>query len=222
LPSREPGCRILYVGRFETRKGIDILAEAIPAVLAAEPEARFVLVGDPNVDEDGRGPTYRGQVEKLVARYPGRVEMTGVLSRDALVEQYARADIFVAPSRYESFGLIFLEAMMHGAACVGTEAGGIPEVVENGVTGLLVPPADSSALADALSRLAGDAALRRRLGEAGFAAFQEKFTAERMAEAAEKTYWELCRMDAARRTTPAFTSGGAVAGKTAMVPGSDQ
>ena len=196
-PQRAAGCRILFVGRFETRKGIDILAAAIPRVLDMRPEAHVVLVGDPDVDEDGRGPTYRARIGALVARYPGRVEMTGVLPREALVEQYARADIFVAPSRYESFGLIFLEAMMHGAACVGTRAGGIPEVVEDGTTGLLVPPEDPAALADALARLAGDAALRRRMGEAGLAAYRRSFTAERMAEMAEAPY-----RDAAREAVP--------------------
>jgi glycosyltransferase involved in cell wall biosynthesis len=192
-PERAAGCRILFVGRFETRKGIDILAAAIPRVLDMQREAHVVLVGDPDVDEDGRGPTYRRCVEELIARYPGRVEMTGVLPREALLEHYARADIFVAPSRYESFGLIFLEAMMHGAACVGTRAGGIPEVVEDGTTGLLVPPEDPAALADALARLAGDAALRRRMGEAGLAAYRRSFTAERMAEMAEAPYREAAR-----------------------------
>lgn len=197
-PVRGPGCRILFVGRFETRKGIDILAAAIPAVLEAAPEARFVLAGDPDVDEDGRGPTHRSKVEALVARHPGRVEMTGMLPRDALVAQYAAADIFVAPSRYESFGLIFLEAMMHGAACVGTRAGGIPEVVEDGVTGLLVPPEDPAALAAALSRLVADAALRRGLGEAGLAAYRSRFTAAQMAAVADTAY-----AAAARRAAPA-------------------
>jgi glycosyltransferase involved in cell wall biosynthesis len=189
-PQRDAGCRILFVGRFETRKGIDILAAAIPRVLELQPEAHIVLAGDPDVDEDGRGPTHRGRIEALVARYPGRVQITGLLSRQALVEQYARADIFVAPSRYESFGLIFLEAMMHGAACVGTRAGGIPEVVEDGTTGLLVPPEDPAALAEALARLAGDATLRRRMGQAGLAAYRRHFTAERMAEMAEAPYRE--------------------------------
>jgi glycosyltransferase involved in cell wall biosynthesis len=209
LPPREPGCRILFVGRFETRKGIDVLAEAIPAVLAAHPEARFVLVGDPDVDEDGRGPTHRRRIEALVARFPGRVEVTGAVPRDRLVEEYARADVFVAPSRYESFGLIFLEAMMHGLPCIGTRAGGIPEVVEDGVTGLLVPPDDPAALADALARLAGDPALRARLGQAGQAAYRGRFTAAHMAEAAEATYAGLVgRAVALKQRRPAQMPGG--------------
>ncbi|WP_072390174.1 glycosyltransferase [Hyphomicrobium sp. CS1GBMeth3] len=182
------GSRILYVGRFETRKGVDVLAKAIPLVMATHPEAHFVLVGDPNVDEDGRGPTYLGLVRHVVDRYPGRVEMLGAVSRETLIEEYARADIFVAPSRYESFGLIFLEAMMHGVACVGTNVGGIPEVVEHEVTGLLVPSEDPAALAAALSRLIADPTLRGRLGDAGYAAVTSMFTAKQMAEAVEDAF----------------------------------
>lgn len=187
-PARGPGTRILFVGRFETRKGIDILANAIPRVLQMQPEAHVVLVGDPEVDEDGRGPTHRPAIEALVARFPNRVEMTGLLSRAALVEEYARADIFVAPSRYESFGLIFLEAMMHGAACIGTRVGGIPEVIEDGTTGLLVPPEDPVALAEALCRLLQDSQLRQRLGAAGLEAFRSRFSAARMAELVEASF----------------------------------
>jgi glycosyltransferase involved in cell wall biosynthesis len=214
-PRRAEGCRILFVGRFETRKGIDILAAAIPRVLAMRPDAHVVLAGDPDVDEDGRGPTHRASIEGLVARYPGRVEMTGLLPRAALVEEYARANIFVAPSRYESFGLIFLEAMMHGAACVGTRAGGIPEVVEHGTTGLLVPPEDPVALADALAQLAGDAALRQRMGEAGLAAYRHSFTAERMAEMAEAPYREV----AWHVGSPRLRSGAADGTASALRPG---
>lgn len=188
LPPRGMGTRILFVGRFETRKGIDILASAIPRVLEMQPDSHVVLVGDPDVDEDGRGPTHRPAIEALVARFPGRVEMTGMLPRAALVEEYARADIFVAPSRYESFGLIFLEAMMHGAACVGTRVGGIPEVIEDGATGLLVPPDDPAALAAALCRLVQDSPLRQRLGAAGLAAYRSRFSAARMAELVEDSF----------------------------------
>jgi glycogen synthase len=187
-PERDPLCRILFVGRFETRKGIGILAQAIPQVLHACPEARFVLAGNPDIHEGGSGPTYREQIETLAAQFGARVQMLGVLPREELVAEYARADIFTAPSRYESFGLIFLEAMMHGAACVGTNVGGIPEVVEHGVTGLLAPPDDPASLAAALIQLVNDPALRQRLGEAGLAAFRERFTVARMAETVEREY----------------------------------
>jgi glycosyltransferase involved in cell wall biosynthesis len=145
--------------------------------------------------------------------------MTGMLPREALVEQYARADIFVAPRRYESFGLIFLEAMMHGAACVGTRAGGIPEVVEHGTTGLLVPPEDPTALAEALARLAGDAALRRRMGEAGLATYRRSFTAERMAEMAEAPYREAARDVVPPHWRSVMSDGMAAALRPSAAPG---
>jgi CheY-like chemotaxis protein len=105
-PQRDAGCRILFVGRFETRKGIDILAAAIPRVLDLRPEAYVVLVGDPDVDEDGRGPTHRAAVEALVARYPGRVEMTGVLPREALVVEDNLVNQTLAVALLKRLGIV--------------------------------------------------------------------------------------------------------------------
>jgi glycogen(starch) synthase len=191
--TRGKGCRILYVGRFESRKGIDILMESISPVLESEENARFVLVGDTNVDEDGRGHVYRNQVERLLERYPGRITMTGYLTRSELIDEYRSADIFVAPSRYESFGIIFLEAMAQGVACVGTEVGGIPEVVLHNKTGLLVPPEDAEALANALIRLSRDEDLRLKCGEAGLNRFLSTFTASKMAEEIEVEYGRVIK-----------------------------
>lgn len=185
------GVRILYVGRFEARKGIDILTEAITYVLEQVHKATFVLVGDTDVNEDGKVGTYRKKLEELAARYPGQVEIKGTLTRDELMIEYTLADIFVGPSRYESFGLVFLEAMMHGVACVGSRVGGIPEVIEEGQTGLLVPPEDSLSLAKAIMRLLGDQKLRQQLGQAGREAYLTQFTAGRMAELAVAMYIEI-------------------------------
>ena len=184
-------CKILFVGRFETRKGVDILADAIPDVLKLHPNTTFVFVGDTAIDEDGRGPLLRRRIEELCVRYPGRIKMLGILSREDLTQQYASADIFVAPSRYESFGLIFLEAMMQGKCCVGTAVGGIPEVVQDGVTGLLVPPQNAPALATALIRLVGDSDLRDRLGKAGKSVFFKQFTSDQMAQQVEQEFSSL-------------------------------
>ena len=86
------------------------------------------------------------------------------LGGDAVLDEaYAHCDLFVAPSRFESFGLVFVEAMRVGKAVIGCRAGGMPEVVADGLNGLLVEPGDPAGLADALVRLAGDPALRRHL-----------------------------------------------------------
>jgi glycosyltransferase involved in cell wall biosynthesis len=86
--------------------------------------------------------------------------------------------VFVMPSYYETFGISCLEAMAFGLPVVATRAGGLPEVVEDGVTGLLVPPGDTHALAEAIGRLLRDPDLRRRLGEAGRERVLARFTAE--------------------------------------------
>lgn len=190
---------ILFVGRLEHRKGIDVLLEALPKVLDAVPHARVRIVGDDTqTRQDGQtypqafGASAEGQRLRHRVSFEGRLDDAGV--RDA----YASCDIFVAPSRYESFGLIFLEAMRDGKPVIGCNAGGIPEVVEDGVTGLLVPPGDAQALADALIRLCQSPELRSRLGAAGLQRFIDRFTAPRMAAGSASLYAAAAQYRAAR------------------------
>jgi glycosyltransferase involved in cell wall biosynthesis len=95
------------------------------------------------------------------------VQLTGALSPDELPAFFAGIDVFAMPSHREGYGVAALEASASGKPVVATNVGGIPEVVRDGATGLLVPPHDPAALAAALGRLAADPALRRRMGEAG-------------------------------------------------------
>jgi glycosyltransferase involved in cell wall biosynthesis len=100
---------------------------------------------------------------------------------------YAGASAFVMPSLYEPLGVAVIEAMAAGLPCVGSTGGALPELIEEGETGFLVPPGDEEALLDRMRRLAGDPELCRRLGDAGAARYRERFTwdavAERMLEA---------------------------------------
>lgn len=171
--------RLLFVGRFEYRKGIDLLLSVLPELLARYPYLRVDLIGD-NTILDADGST---QLARFLEKYRGcdwlkRISFMGHVSDEMLETAYARCDIFVAPSRYESFGLIFLEAMRFGVPCVGVTAGGMPEVVEGGVTGILVPPNDAPALLGAIDRLLADRELRQRMGASGKQRFYENFTAE--------------------------------------------
>ena len=95
------------------------------------------------------------------------------------MDYYQRAALLVMPSFYESFGIACLEAMAFGLPVVATRVGGLPEVIEDGVTGLLVPPGDADALAQAMIRLLSDADLRRRMGQAGRERVLKEFTTER-------------------------------------------
>lgn len=174
--------RLLFVGRFEMRKGIDTLMQALPALMHANPQLRVTLVGDNRLPGPG-GQTY---LQRFCQQHGGadwfdRIEVPGVLDEAQLQQAYADCDIFVAPSRYESFGLIYLEAMRNGKPCVGCASGGVVELVEHECTGLLVPPADSQALGAAIQRLLDDPALRASYGAAGLASFRANFTLETFA-----------------------------------------
>jgi glycosyltransferase involved in cell wall biosynthesis len=185
----EAGPQVLFVGRFEPRKGIDVLFEAIPAVLERVPQARFRLVGDSSLPgPDGRGWHEAFFATPRGAACAGRVEVDGMLGDAALQEAYAAADLFVAPSRFESFGLVFVEAMRAGKPVIGCDAGGMPEIIQPGVNGLLVPPGDSAALADAIVDLLGNAQERARMGQAGRSIYEERFTAGLMAQASLALY----------------------------------
>ena len=99
----------------------------------------------------------------------------------------------VVPSRYESFGLTALEAMIFAKPCIASRVGGLAEVVVDGETGLLVPPDDPAALANAIARLTADRALRWTLGEAGRRRYLARFTADAMADAMTRWMESLLR-----------------------------
>ena len=106
----------------------------------------------------------------LLARELGiedRVTITGRVDREQLVRLYSETQLLVSPSLYEGFGLPAAEAMACGTPVLATTAGAFPEVIEDGVSGLLVPPGNAQALADAIEGLMDDSGLRTRLGQAG-------------------------------------------------------
>ena len=152
--------RVLFVGRMEMRKGPDVLFEAMLPLLIEDPDLELVYVGR-DTSATGFDGTYRERWMRRLRMLPGpaaRIRFTGHVDEAALQQGYADADIFCAPSRFESFGLVLLEAMQYGIPVVSTHVGGIPEVV--GDAGLLVPPDD----VDALRRRA--ARVDRRCGAA--------------------------------------------------------
>jgi len=183
LPDREAGRLVLlFVGRLELRKGIDVLLATLPELLAQFETLDIWIAGDDTIELDG-GMTARAGflADEAVSAIAERVYFLGAVSDEELRWLYANCDVFTSPSRFESFGLIFVEAMMFGRAIVGCRAGGVPEVVEDGVTGLLAEAGDVGSLAAALSRLLGDAVLRDALGAAGRVAFEQRFESRHVA-----------------------------------------
>ena len=193
-PPRPPGPpQVVFLGRMEHRKGTVELLRAVPDVLKAVPDAQFVLIG---VDRP-HAPGGRTHAQFLEAEFPldlrRHVTLAGRLSQPDVDRWLQSADVFVAPSRYESFGLIFLEAMRWGTPVVGTTAGGIPEVVTNGQSGVLVPPESPDELAAALIDLLKNPQKRTALGAAGRERAEREFSVGRMAERVAAFYEEVIR-----------------------------
>ncbi len=180
--------KVLFVGRLETRKGIDQLLAVIPNLCDRYPNAEFRIVGDDSI-ELSRHVTYRNQFEKAWPQLcQSQVKFHGKVSEEELRNHYAQCDIFVAPSRFESFGLIYLEAMIFSKPVVGCKVGGIPEVVADEETGLLALPGDGPTLEKAIDRLLHDPQLRQRLGQNARQRYEEKFSDIGMAKSALELY----------------------------------
>jgi hypothetical protein len=178
--------RLLYVGRFEHRKGVDTLLAALPAVLAAAPGATCLLIGqDPNGYWQQRFLADHSGLDCHCVTFAGKVDAAHLRAA------YRECDVFVAPSRYESFGLIFIEAMAWGKPVVGCRAGGVPEVVTDGETGLLAEPGNIEDLRGKLIRLLRDPALRARMGGAARARVQAHFSRTTLARRSAELYAEL-------------------------------
>ena len=137
MPSRwHPGTatRILFVGRLEARKGVDTLLESAVMLAASGVEFELRLVGDASL-EGPSGLTYRDAFERDHPELGDRVSFLGRVDDETLRQEYMACDIFVAPSRFESFGLILLEAMMFSKPVVATDIGGMREIINDGVSG---------------------------------------------------------------------------------------
>lgn len=178
LTKGAPRPMILTVARLDRQKGLGYLVEAAALV----PDALFVVAGD------GRE---RGALEAQT-RTLGLEDRLRLLGhRDDVADLLAACDLFVLPSLFEGLPISVLEAMAAGKPVVATRIGGTTEAVEDGVTGLLVPPRDPGALAGAIRTVLADSSLAKRLGEAGRARVKREFSAEAMVECTTRTYDEL-------------------------------
>jgi glycosyltransferase involved in cell wall biosynthesis len=182
---------ILFVGRLEKRKGIDILLSCIPELCEKFDNIKFDIVGDDSIVME-ENATYRKMFESRHSALCGsRVFFHGKVDDDALKRHYASCDIFVAPSRFESFGLIYLEAMMFSKPVIGCDIGGIPEVVKSGETGLLALPGDKASLYASLMSLIENSEFRNSLGKNGRQRYEEFFSDVRMAKSSVDFYKKI-------------------------------
>ncbi len=189
VPYPHPRPYLLGIGRLVPQKGFDVLLRAFAR--AGLPGHDLLLAGE--------GPE-RGALEGLAAELGlgARVRFVGRVDRATAAALFRGCTFFVLPSRQEPLGIVNLEAMAAGKAVAASAVGGVPEIVLDGQTGLLVPGEDVGALAAALSRLASDAGLRAALGEAGRRRAGEMFTWGSIADRYERIYARLLGQGHAR------------------------
>lgn len=170
------------VSRLVPEKGLADLMTAMARILREIPNTRLVIVGD--------GPL-RSQLERSITGLglQGLVHLTG--SRRDIPKLLSAMDVFALPSHREGFGMALVEAMAAGLPVVATDVGGIPEVVEHGVTGFVVPPHDIGALSVNILLLLEDSALRAKMGADGRQQVQQRFTARRAAMQTQDLYLSL-------------------------------
>lgn len=192
---------ILYAGRLEKREGILDLFAAIPLVREPLPQAHFVIVGVDNSLHDGfeqqHGLDYPAYFQQQYPAMADYVRFTGAVSEAELQRYYQACDLFVSPSLVESSGLACLEAMNYAKPVVGYHTGDTPEVVDDGVTGLLVEPAVPAALASAIITLLKSPDHLYNMGCAGRQRLLEQFTHIQMAQQFAAMYRSLIQAWAA-------------------------
>jgi glycosyltransferase involved in cell wall biosynthesis len=185
--------RILFVGRLVERKGVTHLVEAVQR-LPPDIRARLTVIGE----GPERAPL---EAQAHASGLDGRVDFRGRVADKALQEAFATSDVLVLPSIVdargdtEGLGVVLLEAMSCSVPVVGSRAGGIVDIIEDGESGLLVPPADPGELAHALERLARDSALAARMGAAGERRVRAAFGWPEIMKSWEECYAAPARQD---------------------------
>lgn len=181
--SKAKNLQVLFVGRLEKRKGIDVLLRAIPLVLSKLDSVIFSIIGS---DPNGYSKSFFQNNELR-----DHVYFKGKLSEKELSYAYEKCDIFVAPSYYESFGLIYLEAMSFAKPAIGTKVGGIPDVIVDENTGKLIEPGDHRSLAEAIIQLANSPEMRLEMGTKGRNRVEALFSIRAMSESTIEHYQEF-------------------------------
>jgi glycosyltransferase involved in cell wall biosynthesis len=182
--------RILFAGLLNHRKQVLELLQAIAKVRHFVPTAHLFLAGDNDPDNGGH---YFAQLEEFVAseHLEKNVSFLGSLSEEELLKEYIACSLLVLPSIQETAPMVIMQAMAVGKAVVATRVGGIPYLIRDGQTGLLVDCGDVPALAEAIVRLLRDDTLRVMMGQKGREAAEQRFRARIVAERTREVYYQV-------------------------------
>jgi len=180
---------LVFIGRVTRQKGLSVLLRAAEWI---DPAAQLVLCAG-QADTAELQAEVTGLVEHLRATRSGVIWLPGMLAKSEVIQILSHASVFACPSEYEPLGIVNLEAMACGSAVVASAVGGIPEVVADGQTGLLVPPGDEQALAAAINAVIGDPAMAAAFGIRGRDRVVAEFSWDKIAAQTAELYLQLAR-----------------------------
>jgi len=183
---------ILFVGKIERYKGIKELLEALRIILNQKQKAHLTLVGEIKDQKYVKDNIKRLEVQNCVT-------FTGIVPFEKTVDFFQSCDIFCSPPRFEAWGLSILQAMACGKPIVATRTGGIPEFVEDGKSGFLVPPYNSEELASSLLELIKRPRLRQKFGLYNSKLCMQKYNWEKIVDQIEDMYTEAIKKNIAKR-----------------------
>ncbi|MFN3890329.1 MAG: glycosyltransferase family 4 protein [Beijerinckiaceae bacterium] len=204
-PAKSPGT-VLFLGRLEVRKGVLELARAVPMIAQAVPEVRFLFVGSSAPMPGGR----RRVRDAMLGRYgrsAGCVCHMDSVPYAQVPRLIGEAAVVVAPSAWENFPYVCLEGMSAARAVIGSSAGGMAEIIDNGETGLLVPPRSPAAIARAVTDLLRDPDRRSALGLAARKSVLERYSPSVVGPLQEETYRLAIRNAASREACKVRCAG---------------
>ena len=175
--------RVICVARLSWEKGLNYLLDAWPKVLAEFSDAKLVFVG-----EGDKRVEMEKQIQEL--NLTNSVELKGRLSHSETLKEIAKSEIFICPSLAEGLGNVFIEAQACGIPAIGTRVGGIPDVIQDGFSGLLIEPKNSEAITEALFKLLKNAELRQELARNG-AESARQFDWQKIIEKINEIYYNI-------------------------------
>jgi glycosyltransferase involved in cell wall biosynthesis len=169
---------VLYAGRLERNKGAETMRTAIPILLRRFPSLEFRIVGSDGLDRDGQ--SWRQKIlDSLDAAQRTKVRFEE-MTRTDLVQAYQEAAVCILPSTWENSSYTLLEAMACATPVVACNSGGSPELIENGVSGFLIPVNNSDALVSRVAELLAEPSLRKSMGDNARRRIEESFSVERV------------------------------------------
>ncbi|HYF52419.1 MAG TPA: glycosyltransferase family 4 protein [Planctomycetota bacterium] len=193
---------VLCLGRLERRKGSATLLQAVPEIVKHCADVQIIFAGKDRSHAPGNVTHQEYFAKNFPSSLQRNVVFNGFTSDADLRDLFQRADVLVAPSLYESFGLIFIEAMRWSVPVIGTRVGGIPEIITDGVDGVLVPPASPPHLAEAIVRVLSDEPLRLRLAHNGRQTYEQRFTHHAMAARTAAYFQSIIAAPVAKGAVP--------------------